>query len=512
MSKLLVQVVVLVTSLILTFILFYAVFERSTRNKTEREILEIYEAQLESILFSINQYNQDIVESWVNQINQIILSGNLENEDALLFLSDHPSVDLIFISDNQYKIIATTNSNSQSNDNIEDLLKSNLDAIKPLPGYLEADYQKLLPLLGRSNNFYIVFALKEDPPGRLAGLMVNPTTFISEVLSPRLQEVARDEMILSAFNGSDSTVYSTNSESVMDEEVIRLPDGRLLFFPSYYLGISFRGETLNDLIDERTRNDVLFIMMISIVLIVGIAFIFAGIQKELRLSKMKSDFVSNVSHEIRTPLALISMFAETLEMDRVKDEKERNKFYHIINSETRRLSGLVNRILNFSKMEAGKRSYEMATLNLNDVVGEVMLSHDYHLKNLGFTVDFDRGENVLLEGDRDSIYEAVVNLLDNAMKYSADSKNILIKTVANVDSAIFSITDFGMGIPKSEQKKIFNKFYRAEDSLVHNTKGSGLGLNIVYEIMKAHNGNITMDSKPGKGSTFELHFQIKSTG
>jgi two-component system phosphate regulon sensor histidine kinase PhoR len=163
-------------------------------------------------------------------------------------------------------------------------------------------------------------------------------------------------------------------------------------------------------------------------------------------------------------------------------------------------------------MEAGKRSYEMATLNLNDVVDEVLLSHDYHLKNLKFTVDFDRGENVLLEGDRDSIYEAVVNLLDNAIKYSADSKNIIIKTVANADSAIFSITDFGMGIPKSEQKKIFNKFYRAEDSLVHNTKGSGLGLNIVYKIMKAHNGNITMDSKPGKGSTFELHFQIKSTG
>ena len=504
MKSVFTQVGILFGALIVVFFVFYSVFEQSTLNKTEQEVLAIYEAQLESILFSINQYTQDEVEAWMRQANEDILNGM--DPDFRLFLDDRP-INMMFTakSDNAVISIVSASGNSET---LDSLLNANYKTLQLLFGYLEADYQKLQPVIDNNSNFYLVFALKESP-GMLAGFRIDPDVFIAEMLAPRLQEVAKNEMILTAFDPNDAITYSTDNENLLEDEIIKVQESGLWLFPSYYLGISFRGESLNDLMDERTRNNWIFFAMIAFVLLVGITFIIRGVSRELRLTKMKSDFVSNVSHEIRTPLSLISMFAETLEMGRVKDEKERDKFYHIINSETRRLSGLVNRILNFSKMEAGKKSYTMERLDLNQVVDEVLLSYDYQLTTNGFACDFARSANMFVGGDKESIYEAVVNLLDNAIKYSGAARKIQIRTSETADSNIISITDFGMGVAEKDQKRVFEKFYRAEDSLIHNTKGSGLGLNIVFEIMQAHHGKVTMHSKLGHGSTFELIFPKK---
>jgi two-component system phosphate regulon sensor histidine kinase PhoR len=507
MNAILKRILILSLTLVVVFFVFYTAFEKSTISRTEKEIVEVYEVQLESILFSINQFSQDEVDSWVAVLTTFLTSREADTSFLEIFIADHPAVNQLFIADEHLQVTSASVSTNSSISAFEQLLQSDTITVFRLFEYLQADYQKLEPLTDPQGNFYIVFALPGEMR-RLIGLQMDPNVFISEVLAPRLQAVAKQDMILSAFSANQTLVYSTDTTRLVLDEVISVPQNSLWLFPAYYLGVSFPGESLQDLIDERARNNLGLVAMLAVVIVIGGFFIVQAINKQMQLSKMKSDFVSNVSHEIRTPLALISMFAETLEMGRVKDEKERDKFYHIINSETRRLTGLVNRILNFSKMEAGKKTYSKTEMDIDAIVADVLLSYDYHLAQKGFTCTFDECGECTITADKEAVYEAVINLLDNAVKYSGDSRNINIKTRKEDQWVVLSVRDYGMGIRARDQKRIYDKFYRAEDPLVHDTKGSGLGLNIVHEIMQAHNGSVRMKSKPGEGSTFELYFPI----
>src|SRR5690606_14061368 len=166
-----------------------------------------------------------------------------------------------------------------------------------------------------------------------------------------------------------------------------------------------------NLAQERFNTYLYLILGLNAILIVGVFFAYRNIKKEVRLAKIKSDFVSNVSHEIRTPLALISMFAETLQMDRVKSEEKKQEYYTIISQETNRLAGIVNKILNFSQIEAGKINFTFEKVDINAVVADVMRSYEFHLNNLGFTYTFKPGKDLLqIHGDKEAITEAIINL------------------------------------------------------------------------------------------------------
>ena len=250
--------------------------------------------------------------------------------------------------------------------------------------------------------------------------------------------------------------------------------------------------------------------LLAAILGLGIWFLYRNIRREMSLAQAKSEFVSNVSHEIRTPLSLISMYAETLEMNRVTDEKKK-EYQSVIAKEAARLSGIVNRILNFSQIQANKKTYEAKPLNLNDLVDEVLKSYFFHLRDKGFTCELIKGEDLkMISGDRNAIIEAFINLIDNAMKYSQDKKNITIKTGRDGNFNFVEVKDEGIGIAKKHQHEIFDQFYRAPTGDIHNTKGSGLGLTLVKKTMEAHHGKIKVESAPGKGSTFRLYFPIKN--
>jgi two-component system phosphate regulon sensor histidine kinase PhoR len=227
------------------------------------------------------------------------------------------------------------------------------------------------------------------------------------------------------------------------------------------------------------------------------------------LVRMKSDFVSNVSHELRTPLALIRMFGETLEMGRVKNEEKKHEYYATIVAETERLTRLVNNILNFSRMEAGRKEYHFAPTELNDVVTDVLKTYGFHLQGEGFTPEVMLEEDLPpLRGDAESISEAVINLIDNAVKYSGESKYLRIATGMLDGSLFIVVEDHGIGIAREHQEKIFETFYRVSTGLVHTVRGTGLGLTLVKHIMEAHGGKVTVESVPGKGSRFSLLFPI----
>ena len=231
----------------------------------------------------------------------------------------------------------------------------------------------------------------------------------------------------------------------------------------------------------------------------------------MELAQIKSDFVSNVSHELRTPLSLISMFAETLEMERVKTEEKKREYYTIISKEAGRLSRIVNKILSFSKIEAGKREYRFSKININTLIDDIIKTYQFHLQNNGFKFSFELDVSIPeIDIDSEAMSEAIINLLENAIKYSVDRKEITIATGKEGNSVYVEISDKGIGISEESQKKIFDKFYRVSDGLVHNTKGTGLGLTLVKHIVDAHHGEIKVKSKLNEGSTFKLIFSTNN--
>jgi signal transduction histidine kinase len=238
-------------------------------------------------------------------------------------------------------------------------------------------------------------------------------------------------------------------------------------------------------------------------LIIGIILTLRATAREMKLAQAKSTFVSNVSHELKTPLALIRLFAETLELGRVKSGDKAKEYYRIINNESRRLTQLINNILDFSKIEAGRKEYEFVESDITEVVEEVIRSYEYQIINAGFELNAQIEHDLpLVSIDRDAISQAVLNLINNAVKYSDESKEITVQV------RLREVADKGIGIPRSEQDKIFEKFYRVSTGLVHNTKGSGLGLALVKHIVEAHDGKIIVESAPGKGSRFTMMIPV----
>jgi signal transduction histidine kinase len=223
--------------------------------------------------------------------------------------------------------------------------------------------------------------------------------------------------------------------------------------------------------------------------------------------------VANVSHELKTPLALIRLFAETLELGRVPSEEKAHQYYRVINKESHRLTQLINNILDFSRIEAGRKEYRFAPTDVARVVRDVIESYRFQIEQQGFALKVDVQEDLPhVPADEEALGQAIINLVNNAIKYSRASKTIHIEVRREGSKVLVSVTDTGIGIPRGEQKKIFEKFFRGEDSLVHETKGSGLGLALVRHIMEAHGGAVEVESTPGKGSTFTLVLPVGKSG
>lgn len=249
-------------------------------------------------------------------------------------------------------------------------------------------------------------------------------------------------------------------------------------------------------------------VFLAVVMAAGIFFVARGAAREVRLAELKSNFVSSVSHDLKTPLALIQLFAETLELGRVKTADRAQEYYRIINSEARKLTRLINNILDFSRIEAGLRMYRMAPLDLPDLTHRVVTSLDSHFKQHNFAVSEHLAAPVpAVMGDSEAVAQALENLLSNAMKYSPTDRRIVVEVTRENTHACVKVIDHGIGVPHAQQRKIFRKFYRVDEN-GFGPQGSGLGLAIVDHIMRAHHGMVRVDSQPGHGSTFTLCFPI----
>jgi two-component system phosphate regulon sensor histidine kinase PhoR len=247
-----------------------------------------------------------------------------------------------------------------------------------------------------------------------------------------------------------------------------------------------------------------------VVLVAGVAvaggtvFVVRAVNREIRAAREKADFVSSVTHELKTPLTSIRMFAETLMMHRVSSEEEKEECVRIIAEETDRLSRLINRMLDFSKMERGLRRFSFREEDPASIAREAKQA---------FRTDQRAPSEVTLQVldplpatrcDREAVIEVLHNFIGNAVKYAPPGSPVTLRVWSARNKVKWAVMDRGSGIPRAERRRIFQKFYRVDDSLTKEVDGCGLGLSIAAHIAKAHGGTIELESEPGRGSIFTL--------
>jgi signal transduction histidine kinase len=288
-------------------------------------------------------------------------------------------------------------------------------------------------------------------------------------------------------------------------EVMRKMD----IFTGLAMGIKYQGVSVEALGEAWVRRGFVLLGILTLMIIGGVILTKRMVSKEIAVAKLKSDFVSNVSHELRTPLALIRLYAETLELGRITTREKKHQYYRIIRKESERLTALINNILDFSRIEAGRKEYEFRETDIADLVRNTLDSYRYQIEQQGFALEESIDTELpVMRIDREAIARALVNLVNNALKYSRDDKYIRVKLYRDNGSVKLEVADHGIGIARRDQTKIFEKFYRAGDPLVHNTKGSGLGLSLVRHITEAHGGAIEVESSPGAGSKFIMSLPL----
>jgi signal transduction histidine kinase len=285
-----------------------------------------------------------------------------------------------------------------------------------------------------------------------------------------------------------------------------------MIFQDLVWGIKYQGTTVADMSAKFLRSNYAILGALSFLMIGGIFLTYRNISREMNLARLKSDFVANVSHELRTPLALIRLYAETLELGRLNSPEKHQEYFRIIREESERLSALINNILDFSRIEAGRKEYEFKETNLPELVRSTLDSYRFQIEQNGFAFEENISRDIPpVNVDREAIARSLLNLVNNALKYSKDKKFIGVSLYRSNGSVKLEVRDHGIGIPPSEQDKIFEKFYRCGDPLVHNIKGSGLGLSLVRHIVRAHGGDVQVQSEPEKGSTFTIALPLDAT-
>jgi signal transduction histidine kinase len=245
--------------------------------------------------------------------------------------------------------------------------------------------------------------------------------------------------------------------------------------------------------------------VLLLVVVAGIVATYRLMRRETEMARLKADFVANVSHDLKTPLSVIRMFGETLEMGRQPDETARREYYRIITRESERLTRLIDNVLDFSRIESGRRTYDFVPTPVEPLIRECLEAFGYPLAQQGFKVDTAVAPDLPeVSLDADAVAQALANLVDNAIKYSGDRKSLTVEARVVDGQLALSVADEGVGIPPEEQARIFDKFYRIGRSETQSRRGSGVGLALVRHVAEAHGGRVTVVSRPGAGSRFTL--------
>jgi two-component system, OmpR family, phosphate regulon sensor histidine kinase PhoR len=269
------------------------------------------------------------------------------------------------------------------------------------------------------------------------------------------------------------------------------------------------------LVFQRAGFDIVFgiLVLIFAVMILTVGIILQNVLRaQARQVKLQTDFVAKVSHELRTPLASIRMFVDTLRDSHAQDPDETALCLDVISTETSRLSSMIERLLSWGRMESGRRTYEMRPELAATLVGEALAQLEPQLQSSKVEVELELvDESAAVLADRQALVEALLNLMSNAVKYGAGRLTVRV-SIFRQRKVRIDVEDNGPGIPRKEQRRVFEKFYRGSAQLVARTAGSGLGLAMARLIVKAHKGKLRLWSQLGTGTRFTVELRKLKPG
>jgi signal transduction histidine kinase len=263
------------------------------------------------------------------------------------------------------------------------------------------------------------------------------------------------------------------------------------------------------LLDWRTGILLFFGTLLLVAIIAGVVLNTLFLVREIRLNEQQDAFINAVTHELKTPVASIRLYLETLQT-RAVDEPKRREFYRVMLDDSDRLLGTIEQILRTGRIGSGSRRPNLSRIDLGEVIRECVARAQALDRVPAGSLRYHPGPPATVLGDLDEVQAAVSNLIDNAVKYSGSEVNVNVET-ANLEGGYVSVrvTDHGVGIPNSELKRIFKRFYRVPGLFATRVKGTGLGLYIVRSVAKRHGGRAWAESEgPGRGSTFVLQLPI----
>jgi len=341
--------------------------------------------------------------------------------------------------------------------------------------------------------FYVVI---EDDPSHLVGRLFPQFFAISN--SKRLYQVV-DELGQLVFG---VPFAETEDDLVVERRFLLTVDGWVLRVTQKDIGDE-------SALKRKRLIDSILIGGAMTIILAGLGVLGFAIRRERRLNELKSEFISNVSHELKTPLSIISMFGEMLAEGRTKSPEQAHEYAEIIWRESVRLGRLIDNVLDFAKIERGMGVYEFVETDLAEVVERAVELSGRRVQAAEMTISSELEEGLpLVRLDANAFTLAVLNLIDNAIKYAAEGKKIHVSLRRDDGYVVLDVRDWGPGIDPEEQEKIFDRFYRARSVRLKPIRGSGIGLALVQHIARAHGGDAAVESTQGQGSTFRISIPI----
>lgn len=307
----------------------------------------------------------------------------------------------------------------------------------------------------------------------------------------------------------ERTVASSDLSVPYDRQKVQFTQKFPDLFDDWYLAVAFTTDPMIAASNKTLYKNLIVLGAAFFLLLGALIFMFITAQRERELAERQAGFLANVTHELKTPLAVMQAAGENLADGRV-DNQERLKAYgNHIHSESIRLRKMIEKLLDVAKADTNQSLIELQPAHLNTQLQKYIDEHAEYIKEKGFTLETDISDDMdLVMIDTDSFETIIGNLMENAIKYSGDEKYIGISLEQEGAEVVLRVKDHGMGIPKKSMKHIFEKFYRAEDVLTANTKGHGLGLSIVKNLVEQNGGEISVRSKENEGSCFTIRFQV----
>lgn len=363
------------------------------------------------------------------------------------------------------------------------------------------------------NRLYILGWVLPGPDDTIYGIELELMTLLSRLVTD-FPDSPTDSTVYALLDGSGRILHQAGTATL--EEGMK-PDITVSLapqLPHWYVGVYFTGGLLP------VQSVKGFLLLSGLLLAIFIVTIISGgsllmwqVHRNMRDARQKTSFVSNVSHELKTPLTSIRMYAELLNEGRIKDPEKKKRYLQVIVDESQRLTRLVNNVLDFSRLEQGRKKYHLEELEMTGYLLEIVEFHHLRIQEAGMVLEVHvPDESIVIKTDRDAIEQVILNLIDNAIKYAADGGELVIALKVIDGHCEIRFMDRGPGVPPAHRSSIFEKFHRIDDSLTSQQPGSGLGLSIARRFLTDLDGDLLFEPRGGGGSCFVVLVPCQSHG